>query len=74
MVVRFKKQYAETTNGRLSYELIDDELVFDFNEKSQQWYDHYNTKLLGLVPAYMMEEADGSEVEAIDVFVKLPSK
>lgn len=78
MKVRFKEKYAETTNGRLSYELVDDEVtlqLLDYNEEMMSWrtYFCYNLKLLGFVPEYLLEEADGTEIEAIDIFVKLTS-
>ncbi len=74
--VRFKKQYAGDFKGdRISYELVDDELVMQVFQHSVfddfHLEPHYNTKLLGLVPAYMLEEADGNEVPVIDVIVKL---
>lgn len=75
--VRFKEKYAETTNGRLSYELVDDVFVREFAEMQQGNFvlrNHYNTKLLGLVPAYMMEEASDEDIPAIDVFVKLSNQ
>ncbi len=70
MKMRFKKEYSDIPDVRLSYELVDDKFWYGWNEK-YGYIPHYNTKLLGLIPSYKMEETDGTEVEAIDVFVAL---
>lgn len=64
-LVRFKKEYSDS-EPRLSYELVSDEPEFN-----DDWCPCWNTKLLGLIPIRKLEEADGSELPAIDVFVKL---
>jgi hypothetical protein len=65
MKVRFRKEYAETTNGRLSYELVSDELVVD------RFVRYYNTKFLGFIPAYKMEPSEDTDTPAIEIFIKL---
>lgn len=67
--VRFKPEYSDS-NPRLSYELEDEKFWYGLSDNFG-YISYYNTKLLGLVPAYKMEEADENDVPAVDVFVKL---
>ncbi len=70
--VRFKKEYSDIPDVRLSYELVDDKLHYNWNEQYGPINEpHYNTKLLGLVPAYKMEQSEDTDTPAIDVFIAL---
>lgn len=73
-LVRFKENYCADINNRISYELVSDEMVWDFDEDSMSWDKCYNLKLLGLIPAIKLEEADGTETEAIEIFIKLSNQ
>lgn len=68
-LVRFIKAYSPDWNFNISYELVDDELYFDFSEGVNEVC--YNTKLLGLVPIRKLEEADEMDVHALDIIIKL---
>lgn len=73
-LVRFKSEYCADINNRISYELVSDEVVWDFDEDSMSWDKCYNLKLLGLIPCRKLEPADGTETPAIDIFVKLSNQ
>ncbi len=69
--VRFKKEYSDIPDVRLSYELFHDYFVVDYDTHSNCLRTHYYTKLLGLVPTYKMEPSEDTDTPAIDVFVAL---
>lgn len=69
--VRFRSNYCADINNRIAYELAHKDYVLHFDAIENKMSNHYNLKLLGLVPARKLEPADGSEVDAIDVFIKL---
>lgn len=68
--VRFKKEYCADKGNRISYELVSDEIV-DYCDEGGDWDECYNLKLLGHIPITKLEEADGTEEEGIDLFVRL---
>lgn len=71
MNVRFKKEYSDS-EPRMAYELVSDEKVYGFDEEQILWVKCYNTKLMGLIPAYKLEITnDPTDNPAINVFVKL---
>lgn len=72
MKVRFKEPYAETTNGRLSYELVSDEPEMWFDEVDENYCLCYHTKILGYVNVERLEVTeDESDLPAIEIVIQL---
>lgn len=67
--VRFKIEYSDS-EPRLSYELENEKFWYGLSDNFG-YISYYNTKLLGLVPAYKMEEADENDYPAVNAFVEL---
>ncbi len=63
--VRFKIEYTDVPDVRMSYELEDEQVIKVLG------IEYYNTKLLGLIPIYKMEQSEDTDISALDVFVKL---
>lgn len=66
MKVRFRSAYCADADYRIAYELVSNEIVY--NEDCEQCFD---LKLMGFVPIRKLEDTDGTEIDAIDVYIKL---
>ena len=69
--VRFKEEYSDS-NPRIAYELVSEEMILEFDEVECRMSNHYNLKIIGLVPARKLEiTTDPNDIAAIGVFIKL---